>query len=366
MKKVLFIIVLTFLLYPFPVVSAIDDDVEIFINEKPLISDTAAFIEKGITYVPFRAIAESLSVFVDYYPENKKIVATNSQTVVCLSINERFVVINGDTIQTDAAPRLIEGRTMVPLRTFIEAFGTEVVWKNNTIYISSHNNTTYTLHEKETDLYNSGNQNNLELIVEEGPYGMPLLWRIICDKKEIVSMYNEDGLYTLSKIDSQDVNGDGNQEILVYRYSTGSGGATGLNIFQYALDEWKEIFAIKNPVDYMQGNYHVKYDSNYIVKFTDKASGKYYPILLEKENYVGIEEMLNGISTWIDPISDYDITDLDGDGVAEVVTTQRVIGVSHPDTIALLKTTYKIVGETYIAILTALHGSTGNLLFEIE
>lgn len=50
------------------------------------------------------------------------------------------------------------------------------------------------------------------------------------------------------------------------------------------------------------------------------------------------------ISSWVDPISDYEFKDTDGDGVMEITTMQRVIGISHPDTLV-----FEIEGGRYIA-----------------
>ena len=65
-------------------------------------------------------------------------------------------------------------------------------------------------------------------------------------------------------------------------------------------------------------------------------------------------DLLVRISNWVDPIADYKFTDIDSDGTEEIITVQRVIGISHPDTIAELRTTYKLESGQYRPITEAL------------
>jgi len=50
------------------------------------------------------------------------------KTQVKLAIGDKNAKVNGTTMQIDAAPQIINGRTMVPLRFVSQAFGADVLW----------------------------------------------------------------------------------------------------------------------------------------------------------------------------------------------------------------------------------------------
>ena len=52
-----------------------------------------------------------------------------SMTVICAQNNEISVVVNGEKIQFDVKPQMINGRVMVPIRAIFEAIGADVTWK---------------------------------------------------------------------------------------------------------------------------------------------------------------------------------------------------------------------------------------------
>jgi len=51
------------------------------------------------------------------------------------------IIFNGRDLKTDAAPQIIDGRTMVPLRVVAEALGAEVKWdaENKIVFINKEN-----------------------------------------------------------------------------------------------------------------------------------------------------------------------------------------------------------------------------------
>lgn len=224
----------------------------------------------------------------------------------------------------------------------------------------------HVLQTEEQDLFNDKNKEKVVLYGEQAEDGMPISWSLVIDNIEKVKLLPEDGLYSFAEFKFEDVNGDNNKEVLIYRYSSGSAGARGLNIYQSHNNVWQEIFSVKNPVDEENNRYEVKYLGDYYASFEDKETGLKSAIELDKNKYNGIEDMLKGISTWIDPIADYSIVDHDGDGVKEIITIQRVIGVSHADTLALLKTTYKLEKAKYKAVTIILTNSNDKPLAEIK
>ena len=63
------------------------------------------------------------------------------------------ITIDGRTIQTDAAPIVQSGRTMVPLRVISENLGGTVDWNKPCIDVLTANDYGFTLKVGETDIY---------------------------------------------------------------------------------------------------------------------------------------------------------------------------------------------------------------------
>ena len=99
---------------------------------------TVPFIENGRTLVPLRAIFEALSAKVEWDPETQTVTGTRGGAVILLTIGSSTAYKNGEEIRLDTAPRIVNGRTMVPLRFIAESLGAEVKWigETQTIVIS--------------------------------------------------------------------------------------------------------------------------------------------------------------------------------------------------------------------------------------
>ncbi|OPX84595.1 MAG: Thermonuclease precursor [Pelotomaculum sp. PtaB.Bin104] len=98
---------------------------------RPVAMDAAPFIENGRTLVPVRYLALSLGI-----PEDKIIWNSSAQTVtlikddvnIVMDVGGNIIYINGQPKEIDTAPLIREGRTYLPARYVVEAFGYEVGW----------------------------------------------------------------------------------------------------------------------------------------------------------------------------------------------------------------------------------------------
>ncbi len=216
----------------------------------------------------------------------------------------------------------------------------------------------------EHDVLGQGKMQTIVLSVYEDTYGAPLSWIITVDGQKMLNLSRDD--YDMADFKFKDIDGDQRDEILVYRGSGGSAGAGGLNVYKPGTGKWKELFAVKNLFDLPSKRFQMKYIGNYRVSFEDQETGLKATIPLVKERYQGMENSLPQITSWVDPISDYEIKDIDGDGVVEITTMQRVIGISHPDTIALFKTRYKMHNQEFRADLVSLYNDNGRLLAQVK
>ena len=64
-------------------------------------------------------------------------------STVAFANDEIKVSLNGNLLEFDVSPQIIDGRTMVPLRTIFEALGATVSWNpdTQTVYASKDNTT---------------------------------------------------------------------------------------------------------------------------------------------------------------------------------------------------------------------------------
>lgn len=83
----------------------------------------------GRTFVPIRAIIETMGGSVSWVANEQKIVIVLNGKTIELWINSKAAKINGVSKQTDVAPYTSKtGRTMVPLRFVIENLSCDVSW----------------------------------------------------------------------------------------------------------------------------------------------------------------------------------------------------------------------------------------------
>lgn len=80
------------------------------------------------TLVPMREIVESLGGTVVWDGENKRVYSEIDGNVVELEIESDIMKINGEEKQIDVPAKLINDKTMLPLRALAESVGAEVSW----------------------------------------------------------------------------------------------------------------------------------------------------------------------------------------------------------------------------------------------
>lgn len=89
--------------------------------------DTAPYISNDRVYVPLRALSGALGASVDFDDASQKITLIYNGERVEMRIDSNVVTTTkGGIFQTDAAPEISNGRTMIPLRTAAEALGCRV------------------------------------------------------------------------------------------------------------------------------------------------------------------------------------------------------------------------------------------------
>jgi hypothetical protein len=108
--------------------SATTEPIQVNINGSPLQMDVPPVIVNGRAMVPLRAIFNALGATVQWNPADQSITATKGSTTINLQIGSTTALYNGAQITLDAAPQIVGGRTLVPVRFIGEALGAQVSW----------------------------------------------------------------------------------------------------------------------------------------------------------------------------------------------------------------------------------------------
>ncbi len=89
------------------------------------------FVSNGRTLVPLRATMESYGAKVDWDEETQTALVTKGTTWVRCKVWEECIYRNNVKIQNDASAVISNGRTYLPIRAVLEAFGATVTWDGN-------------------------------------------------------------------------------------------------------------------------------------------------------------------------------------------------------------------------------------------
>ncbi|MBR3942995.1 MAG: hypothetical protein IKJ55_06525 [Clostridia bacterium] len=124
---------------PRPAASRPETEIAVSFNGEWMQFDVNPVIINGRTMVPMRAIFEALGCTVHWMDEAQTAVGIrNGKTVFC-TINSMDAMVDGVATVIDQPAVLLNNRTMVPLRFISEAFGCTVEWEESTqsVYIQS-------------------------------------------------------------------------------------------------------------------------------------------------------------------------------------------------------------------------------------
>uniref|UniRef100_UPI000481B308 stalk domain-containing protein n=1 Tax=Desulfovirgula thermocuniculi TaxID=348842 RepID=UPI000481B308 len=102
------------------------------VDGKELVCDTPPVVEQGRVLVPLRAIFEALGASVEWDGSTQTVTGRKEGTTVRLVIGQGTAYVNERPVSLDVPGKIINGRTMVPLRFIGESLGAEVNWDGTT------------------------------------------------------------------------------------------------------------------------------------------------------------------------------------------------------------------------------------------
>ncbi|MEK8127350.1 N-acetylmuramoyl-L-alanine amidase family protein [Paenibacillus filicis] len=111
-----------------PVAFAETSSIQLFMNGKQLVPEVTPQNVKGNIIVPVRIIAEAVGSKVSWDPKQRKVSVDQGATSIQLFIDKTSATVNGKAQKLEAAPVIIDGNTMLPLRFVVEQLNTKVEW----------------------------------------------------------------------------------------------------------------------------------------------------------------------------------------------------------------------------------------------
>jgi len=104
--------------------------ISVLFDGKRIAFDQLPVIENGRTLVPLRAIFEKIGATVEWDGETQTVIAksTENGTIIRLTIDSTTAIVNGVQVGLDVPAKIINGRTLVPVRFVSDCFGVGVDW----------------------------------------------------------------------------------------------------------------------------------------------------------------------------------------------------------------------------------------------
>lgn len=91
-----------------------------------------ATIIEDRTLVPLRAIFEALGADIVWDDASRKVISVRGKDMIELAIGSNVLIKNNQQVEVDVPARIMNDRTMVPVRVIAESFGVKVDWDNST------------------------------------------------------------------------------------------------------------------------------------------------------------------------------------------------------------------------------------------
>jgi len=99
-----------------PVALADNGEISLYVNGERLQTDVAPILVDGRTLVPVRCLFEAFNASVEWIEETEQVIINSADTSIILKISSEVAFVNSSVIKLDVAPILENGRTLVPVR----------------------------------------------------------------------------------------------------------------------------------------------------------------------------------------------------------------------------------------------------------
>lgn len=109
-----------------------EDVITVTLDGEKIEFDVQPQIINERTMVPVRAIFEAIGATVDWDQDTQTVTSSKGDTFISLTIDEPVMYVNGVAKELDTPALIIDERTLVPARAISEAYGLYVDWVQET------------------------------------------------------------------------------------------------------------------------------------------------------------------------------------------------------------------------------------------
>lgn len=108
------------------------EEIKVFLNGKQLIFDVEPKIINNRTMVPMRVIFESLGAEVTWDESIQSATGKTNKTTIKITIGKDYLLKNDNIVILDSPAVIISDRTLVPIRAIAESLDCHVEWYGET------------------------------------------------------------------------------------------------------------------------------------------------------------------------------------------------------------------------------------------
>jgi hypothetical protein len=105
-----------------------EDNIQVMLGGVTIEFDQPPIIEDGRTLVPMRKIFEAMGATVEWDGATQTVTGTKGDTVIIMRIDDTILTKNGVQTRLDVSPKIVNSRTLVPVRAVAESFNCAVDW----------------------------------------------------------------------------------------------------------------------------------------------------------------------------------------------------------------------------------------------
>ena len=102
--------------------------IAVFHNGSEVLFDQEPVMEHDRVLVPVRAIFEATGAEVEWEEEPQTVTARTCMGTVIMQADNLVMTVDGEAIELDVPPRVVNGRTLVPVRAAAQGSGARVEW----------------------------------------------------------------------------------------------------------------------------------------------------------------------------------------------------------------------------------------------
>jgi len=100
----------------------------VYVNGKRIYFDVSPRNENGRVLTPARQLFEALDAQVEWNEEKQTVYITRGKSKIELPIGKKTARVNGKAVTLDVPAKIVDGRTLVPVRFVSQSLGAKVKW----------------------------------------------------------------------------------------------------------------------------------------------------------------------------------------------------------------------------------------------